>query len=105
MNNIDQFIWDLIEFSQTDNGEAALILIQDSHCDVNQEMLDVMLTNDFNSMAEALQHDKHVWDAIQRQCVQHALSISEVMHYCQKLDDCNNWPHASVKILSWLHVH
>ncbi len=62
---VERFLFDLIEYSKTDNGRAVSILLADERCIVNVFHLEECLKKDFTAMAEVLQQDERVKEDIQ----------------------------------------
>ena len=54
------FMHHFVEDSETDNGQAVSILLQDGRCNVRVEQLELALRKGFTSMAAVLQQDERV---------------------------------------------
>lgn len=86
LKDADRLLEHLVEYSETDNGEAVTILLQDGRCNANVSMLEELLQKEFVSMAAALQENAAVKEGI-RMC--HTCSVNIGCYDCASRDECD----------------
>lgn len=79
------FLYYLVKYSNTDNGEAVSILLEDGRCNVDIDMLEKMLRRGFTAMAMGVRGDDRVTKDI-TMC--HTCSNYIGFHDCASYSEC-----------------